>query len=237
MPDNALYERVKSELNRIYGDVRALRTNQHVFWEVQRMIHENPNLRKPSTFYGWMGQMYVGTMTATIRRLIDTRRDTVSFVRLLEQIKADLSCFSRAAYKSRCTNQHLPDGYVDADYDSLVGKGKQQPDKQKIDDDISELKRRTEILKIFVDERIAHSAVEQEQELPKFQDLDDAIDYLEEILKWYNHLITGAVVSNLLPSWLYDWKEIFHYPWIQDIADNEVSSSTVPSTGLASGCS
>jgi hypothetical protein len=168
--------------------------------------------------------MYVGTMTATIRRLIDTRKDTVSFVRLLEQIRGDLSCFSRAAYKSRCTNADLPNGYVDADYDSLVGNGKQQPDKQKLDDDIAELKKRTETLKTFVDERIAHSAIEQEKELPKFQDLDDAIDYLEEILRWYNHLVTGAVVPNLLPTWVYDWKEIFHFPWIQNNAEVESPS-------------
>lgn len=221
MPDNALYERVKDELNRLCREVRGLRTNQHVFWEVQNIIRENPYIHKPSTFYTWMGQMYVESMTATIRRLIDSRKDTVSLIRLLKQIRADPSCFSRSAYKGRCTNPDLSEAYIDVDYDKLVGEGKQQPDKKKIEADIAKLKKQTEVLKQFVDERVAHSAKEQKKELPRFQDLDDSIEYVEQLLKWYNQLVTGAVIPDFQPSWLYDWKAIFRYPWIRDDVPSE----------------
>ena len=154
--DDDLYQKLNSELDRVYAEVRSLRVNQHVFWEVQEIIRVNRNLRKPSTFYGWMGNMYAAAMSSAVRRLVDRRRGTVSFVRLLEQVKARPSCVSREAYKRRCANSNLPLNYVDADYDGLVGRGMPHPDPAKIAIEISELKKQTERLKRFVDEHIAH---------------------------------------------------------------------------------
>jgi hypothetical protein len=213
--DDDLYQKLNSELDRVYAEVRSLRVNQHVFWEVQEIIRVNPNLRKPSTFYGWMGNMYAAAMSSAVRRLVDRRRGTVSFVRLLEQVKARPSCVSREAYKRRCANSNLPLNYVDADYDGLVGRGMPHPDPAKIAIEISELKKQTERLKRFVDEHIAHTAIQQPKDLPRFQDLDGAIDSLEAMALRYLHLFRGAVFpSGLLPAWQYDWKEIFRYPWI-----------------------
>jgi hypothetical protein len=62
---------------------------------------------------------------------------------------------------------------------------------------------------------IAHTAIQQPKDLPRFQDLDGAIDSLEAMALRYLHLFRGAVFpSGLLPAWQYDWKEIFRYPWI-----------------------
>ena len=212
--DDEIYEKLNGEFDRVYAEVQSLRVNQHVFWEVQEIIRNNPNLRKPSTFYGWMGNMYAAAMAAAVRRLVDQTRGTVSFVRLLEQVKAKPACVSREAYKKRCTDPNLPPAYVDADYDRLVGLGMPHPDPLTIADEIGELKKRTERLRQFVNEHVAHAALQQEKTLPTFQDLDDAIDTLEALAKRYLHLFHGMALSSALPTWQYDWKEIFRYPWI-----------------------
>jgi hypothetical protein len=213
--DDELYQRLNGELGRVYSEVLSLRVNQHVFWEVQEIIRVNSNLRKPSTFYGWMGNMYAAAMSAAVRRFVDQRRDAVSFVRLLERVKARPSCVSREAYKKRCSNPNLPMNYLDADYDGLIGRGMPHPDPAKIADEISEVKKQTESLKQFVDEHIAHTAIRQTKNLPNFQDLDDAINMLGAMVLRYLHLFRGTVLpSGLLPTWQYDWKEIFRYPWI-----------------------
>lgn len=220
--DDQLYGRLNGELERIYVEIRGLRVNQHIFWEVQRMIRENPNLKKPSSFYGWMGNMYAAAMPAAVRRLIDLRKDSVSFIRLLEEVKNSPSCFSREAYKKRAIsiNCNLPLDYVNGDYDKLVGKGSAEPDPTKIANHIRELKGRTETLKRFVDEHVAHLAKEPEKTLPTFQDLDDAIDLLEKLVLHYMHLFRGVVMpSGVLPTWQYDWKEIFRYPWNCGVED------------------
>jgi len=216
LSDDELYERLNGQLELVYAEVRFLRVNQHVFWEVREIIRNNPNLRKPSTFYDWMGNLYAAAMSAAVRRLVDRRKDTVSFVRLLLSVKANPSCVSREAYKKRCTNPNLPLKYLDTDYDRLIGRGMPHPDRVKIADEIRKLEERTEPLKRFVDEHVAHTAIQQAKSLPKFRELDDAIDMLEALAKRYLHLFRGVALTSALPTWQYDWKEIFHYPWIAE---------------------
>jgi hypothetical protein len=214
MPDQLLFQKLDNELEQIRREIQSLRINQHVFREVQAMIHENPNLHKPSTFYGWMGSLYAAAMSSSVRRLVDRRKDTVSFVRLLEQVKKAPELLSRAAYKSRCTNPHLPESYLDSDYDRLVGNRKQQPDPAAFESEIEELEARTRKVKEFADAHVAHLSLEPMKELPKFLELDDAIDCLERTLKRYLHLFRGEGPTPALPTWQYDWKEIFRHPWI-----------------------
>ena len=217
LTSDELYEKLNSELSQIQSEVSSLKVNQHVFWEVQGMIRKNPNLRRPSTFYGWMGNLYAAAMTAAVRRLVDQRKDVISFVRFLDQVKTHPSCVSREAYKKRFTNPNLPLKYMDKDYDRLVGVGILHPERKKIEIEIQALKSIAEPLKQFVDERIAHTSKQQAKTLPKFDDLDRAIDKLEALTLRYLHLFRGAAYpSGLLPTWQYDWKEIFHYPWIAD---------------------
>ncbi len=214
--DEDVYKRLNDELGVLHAEVRALRVNQHVFWEVQQIITKNPNLRKPSTFYGWMGNMYAAAMSVAVRRLIDKSRDTVSFVRLLEQLRSNPSCVSREAYKKRFANPSLPRNYIDRDYGGLVGQGMAIPDQNAIAHEINSLKKSAEPLKRFVDENIAHSARRKTNGLPKFKDLDDAIEVLDAMCMRYLHLFRGTGMTTALPTWQYDWKEIFRYAWISD---------------------
>lgn len=216
MSDQVRYQKLDAELERIYREIQSLRINQHIFWEVQTIIRRNPDLHKPSSFYSWMGNMYAAAMSASVRRLVDRRKDTVSFVRLLEQVKRYPDLLSRVEYRSRCANPNLPQGYMDKDYDRLVGEGRKQPEPHTIDDEIRKLVDRTTRLKEFVDTHVAHLAADPAKELPTFQELDDAIDCLEELLKRYLRLFRGVSLTSALPTWQYDWQEIFHYRWITD---------------------
>jgi hypothetical protein len=215
MADQLQFQKLDGDLGRIYGEIRSLRVNQHIFWEVQEMIRNNPNLHKPSSFYGWMGNMYAAAMSAAVRRLVDRRRDTVSFVRLLEQVKREPSLFSRGSYKSRFASPDWPPNFLDRDYDGLIGTGRQHPDPSAIDKEIQELQARTTTLKDFVDAHVAHLAAEPTKAPPKFQELDDAIDCLEALLKRYIHLFRGVGLTSALPTWQYDWQEIFRYAWLR----------------------
>jgi len=215
-PIHALYVRLSGELERVHAEVYGLVWNRHVFWKVQEIIRGNKSLRgKPMTFNKWMAYMYCGAMAGAIRRLIDRRRDSISFVRLLNEVKTNPSCFSREQYKIRFANPQLPKGYLDRDYDKLIGKGKHQPERATIDREIAELTRRTELLKEYVDERVAHAARNRNAKLPTYQHLDDAIDYLDQLVMRYLHLFRGSAMRSVLPIELYDWTEIFRHAWIE----------------------
>lgn len=83
------------------------------------------------------------------------------------------------------------------------------------------LRGRTQKLKSFVDHHVAHLGVEPVRDLPKFQELDNAIDCLERLLKRYFHLFRGVALNSALPTWQYDWQEIFKFPWIGEGAQPE----------------
>ena len=68
---DALFKELDADLDRIKGEITALKVNQYIFWEVQKMIRGNPDLKRPSSFYQWMGNMYATGMTVAIRRLVD----------------------------------------------------------------------------------------------------------------------------------------------------------------------
>ena len=210
-----LYNRLNSELGQIKTEVQNLLVDQHIFYEVQSIIKSNSNIQKPNTFNRWMAKSYATSMSVAVRRLVDGDRQSVSLVRLLQDLKKGPECVSREAYKRRLFNFDTPLEYLDSDYSKILGPEAQYPDPSKIDDEIRKLKVGTESLKKYVDKNVAHTAKLRQKQIPKFQELDDAIELLEAATRRWLHLFRGAVYpSGLLPTWQYDWKQIFHYSWI-----------------------
>jgi hypothetical protein len=83
-----------------------------------------------------------------------------------------------------------------------------------IDQEILTLTQATKKLKQFVDTQVAHSAKAGPSTLPTFQDVDDAIDVLEKLLRRYMWLFRSTALTTALPTWQFDWTEIFRYPWL-----------------------
>jgi hypothetical protein len=69
-------------------------------------------------------------------------------------------------------------------------------------------------VKTFADKRIAHYDSRAPRLLPTFKELDACIDHLEALLKKYLRLFRGEGESSVLPTWQYNWKEIFEIPWL-----------------------
>jgi hypothetical protein len=66
--------------------------------------------------------------------------------------------------------------------------------------------------------RVAHFDKRALKNPPTFKDLDDCIDYLEELLKKYTLIFRATCLTSVLPTWQYEWKDIFLHPWI----DNQI---------------
>lgn len=46
------------------------------------------------------------------------------------------------------------------------------------------------------------------------QELEDVVGAMESTFLKYQRLLTGKAPSHLLPTWQYDWTEIFARPWL-----------------------
>ncbi len=203
-----------SGLDTLGTEIRDLQKSQHIFWEVQKIIQANPKINVSNAFYAWMGSMYAAAMSVAIRRLVDKGPNSISFMRLLCEVLEHPVVLSRARYKSRFVNSQSPEDYQDRDFDRQVGRGRDYIDPATVSSQIQTLKLKTDGLRKYVNKRVAHYDEKEFKAVPKFQDVDDAIDCLDHLLTRYLLLVRAVYQRTALPTPTYDWKEIFRHPWI-----------------------
>jgi HEPN superfamily AbiU2-like protein len=200
-------------------DVIKLRKYQRIYRELKDIIAANEALHVPSAFYEYFSDTYVTYISLAIRRLTDDSPDCTSLFRFLKRIKGDPSVVSRQRYKALFTKtkptnvleEHIA-GMSDHAYDALVGKAKPQPDSSDIQTELDLLREKTEAIVALADSKIAHS-IGEPKKVPKYRDVDDAIEYVSDVIKRYLALL-HATTNNLDVVFVHDWKKIFRIPWI-----------------------
>lgn len=201
-------------------NVIKLRKYQRIYRELKDIIGANEALHVPSAFYDYFSDTYVTYISLAIRRLTDDSPDCTSLFRFLKRIKGDPSVVSRQRYKAlypktKPTNpleEHIA-GMPDQAYDALVGKGNLQPDASDIQAELDTLQGKTAAIVALADKKIAHS-IGEPKKVPKYADVDDAIEYISDLIKRYLALF-HATTNNLDVVFVHDWKNIFRVPWVE----------------------
>jgi len=159
-------------------------------------------------------------MVMGVRRQLDPRSDSISFGRLLEDIEKNPEILSRQRYLSLYEGSALPIEVPEKEFDGSTGSGALYIDLKKVSEDLRNMKDKALKIRKFANKRIAHFDKSSFQDFPTFGDLDECLDLLEELLKKYM-LLLCAQGGDILPSFLYDWKKIFRYPWIESRGTNQ----------------
>jgi hypothetical protein len=68
-------------------------------------------------------------------------------------------------------------------------------------------------LERYATQRLAHLDREEPSVIPKFEDLDAALDVFEELVKRYRLLLHGDG-GEVLPLIAYPWEAVLEEPWI-----------------------
>ena len=207
-------EKLHDVLDVLKSEVQSLVINRHVFWEVQDIIRKNQRIQIGSTFYDWMGSAYATSMSVAVRRQVDEDSRSISFVNFLKQIQARPHLVSRAWYKSLFANGNYPANWPDACFDRLAGRGQQHVQADFVASEIVALKARTKHVARYVNKRVAHRDAHDFRPLPKFRDIDAAVGHLDRLTVRYLNLLRGMSLTTTLPTWQYDWKEIFRHAWL-----------------------
>jgi hypothetical protein len=61
---------------------------------------------------------------------------------------------------------------------------------------------------------VAHRAEQSLRRLPTFEELNTCVDLLQKLLKQYVLLLEAKALTQVLPTWQYDWKQVFRTAWI-----------------------
>ncbi len=85
--------------------------------------------------------------------------------------------------------------------------------------DLRALDRAADGVKHHVDETIAHAADQTTRVTPTYEDLNEAIDKIGDLVRKYTSLLEATVFGTLEPIIQSDWEAPFRVPWIRPRAD------------------
>lgn len=224
--DEQLLEKLKEWIGRIRGEVIKLFFLNHIFWEVQDIIHNNPALiERENYFYEWMSDAFVYSAAMFVRRQVDVRRDSLSFLKLLRELLRYPTLINRENFLDHTTHRRTALARVTARqtaeaeriFDELVGSGKGHLEKALIQSDIERLIETSRRFEEFANHYVAHHSLnEMPSDKPTFADLNDYIDFVVCLLEKYYLLITGNRMPALDKDESFEpnWKDIFTFSWI-----------------------
>ena len=186
---------------------------KHTFQEVQAMISANPKLQKSNSFYRYFASSFVSHSVIGLRRQIKTDSQSISFAGLLTEMIETPEILSRAYYVSLYVGSSV-ENFANNDFDRFSGHGETHIDANRVSADLKRLRDATKRCEDFADKRLAHRDKRDPKQLPTYNEVNDCIALLDELYVRYHLLFHAQAMTSLLPSWQYDWKEIFRIPWI-----------------------
>lgn len=207
-----------SWISKFENSVGELLENRKFFREFLNIIKSNSNLPENNHFLIWIWTNYIISALMGIRRLIDSHHKCISLINLLGEIKRSPYILSRIRFASLFNNTALSDDddYINQCFDELVGENKEHIDPRDVQKDIQLLNKKYKRLKYYIDKRIAHTDKDKITKLPKIKDLDDCINYLEELVIKYSAIFHANQIDGLEPRLQYRWKNIFRIPWVAE---------------------
>ena len=211
---DAVFAEWNGWLEAMKNEVTNLFVERHIFWEVRKIIEANPAIQVSSTFYEWMGSVYAAYASIGLRRQIDKDERSISLRRLLEQIKDQPEVLSRTRYVALWDDPVVRKRFADEAFDRFAGSGKPHIDPAMVEEDCSQLVKMIDGVKGYVDKRVAHYDREGPTTVPTFADLNECLDFVEDLLIKYLAVFRAESWRSVLPVWQHDWKQIFRHPWI-----------------------
>jgi hypothetical protein len=208
--------RLIQRLEIIFNDVQDLLLDDHIFWELQKIVQKNPRFKEaPGLFTQWMASAFVQATAVGVHRQAKASDDIVSLRRFLHEVQKYPWLVSREHYMSFYAGRDtwlIESGQ--RHFDRLAGEGGLHIPIAVVEEHLHELTQTVGAIEHYVDRRIAHYDKRGlAQPMPTFADLTASLKTLEEIIIFYWPLLQGSGMTTMLPAIQFDWDEIFQFPW------------------------
>lgn len=200
-------------------EVTRLYHHMIIFWRVQEMINSNPDIQKESSFYTFLARCYVDSAVMGIRRQIKVDRQSISLAGLLCEIIEHPDLLTREWFFRMCPYSDLPpDDRRCAemeDFKRFDPSGIGHVDLLVVKRHLDELKELTKVCEKYADKTVAHDDKAQPKVIPKFLDLNNGIDKIQEVFAEYYCLFTGRCWDATRVGMSRECEDIFHVAWIR----------------------
>lgn len=99
------------------------------------------------------------------------------------------------------------------EFESLWGQGASQADPERVAADLEKLQAAVDPVKEFADKHVAHLDHTPVDEVPSFEELDQAINTLGDLFKRYYRAVTG-VSGSITLTIIDNWMAPFRVAWL-----------------------
>jgi hypothetical protein len=199
-------------LDIISQDIFDLAMNRHTLRELRKIVAANREIQEPGFFHEWLETLYATTQAVGVRRQNDNSNDVVSLRRLLESLKANANLLTRERFINLYPLR-MRDCHAEDTFDKYCGSGRDYLDQAVMDKLLKRLDDTATAVHQLVSKRIAHH-VQGASAIATFDDLDKALDSLEDVLKHTVMILQADGLHTAVPVNLENWKAIFRKPWI-----------------------
>lgn len=212
-----LRKRWKRWLPDMRRDMSEILSKQEIFWDLQEVAKENRKILNPGDFFDWMCHNYIGSITISVRSFIDHTKNSRSLWRMLYEILENPGVISRESHARMYASSPFGIDFGRQCFNNALGGDFRFLPQRAIRSDIRKLEITSERIRRFANKRVAHRTKRSElRRLPKFHELDLAIDNLDKTLCKYNFLLTGQGEQTFHATRQYDWREVLRAPWIPE---------------------
>jgi len=212
-----LRRRWRSWLPTLESDISDLLGRKEIFWHLQEVAKDNPEILRNGVLFDWMCTNYIGAIAVAIRGLVDHRSDVRSLWRMLYEILERPRVINRRAhtalYRGAVSRAlHL----ADITFDNVVGKNRDVLTQRAIRADMRRLEDASVRVRTLVNKRIAHRAAPgQLRRPPLFREVDAAMKVIDAVFCKYSLLLTAKGMDSTFATRQENWMAVLYEPWIK----------------------
>lgn len=213
-------DRLIQWLEIIFQDVQDLLLDDHIFWELQKVVEANPEFTEASgLFTQWIASSFVQATAVGVRRQAKVDIDSISLARFLAEVEKYPSLVSRAHYMSLYAGK---DAWLleigEDDFNTVAGVGAANLPMAVAQKQMADLKAAVRGIEHYVDRRVAHYDTRGlARATPTFTDLTTSLQTLERLIILYWRLLKGPSMTTMLPTIQFDWQDIFRFAWLKPV--------------------
>ncbi|MBT4484490.1 MAG: hypothetical protein HOC71_12530 [Candidatus Latescibacteria bacterium] len=206
-------DQLRDHLKKIQNQLIEVSHIDNVYWQLQAIIGENPEINYAGPFQNWITDTYSDSVAIRLRRLIDRKRHTVSLWRLLEDMKNIAINLTREWYQSMYDESFKILG--NKCFNDLTEIGSTHVTKKRISSKQAFLKEAVSFIEAYANTKVAHISRVQNGVVPTFRDGREAIASIFYIFNWCSLLLTKGTLYTPVPLDHGNWLNVFKLPWLE----------------------
>lgn len=216
-------EKWQREILRIQNAVTRLLDYRRWNRVYEQIVAANPLLHPGIPVLDYFRNIYGDYAVMAIRRQARDQKDSISLIGLLRDLEENASFITRS-WTRELYHQPTPGGTIypedfgnmlaDSSFKPFADSNGEQLDPAVVRADIDKLEAATTAVLSHSDRVVAHDDRRGPEFEANFDQINVAIDAIEEIAKRYILLLTGASMLSMTPIDTMNAISVFSFPWI-----------------------